>query len=596
MPGRSDAATVHVPADAPSIQQAINVAVDGDTVVVSPGVYFELINFSGKAVTVTSEAGPASTTIDGRGLGSVVTFTSGETRSSVLSGFTVRSGFSTLFGGGVFIRNSSPTIRGNRITSNGSCVGAGIYSSFGSPRIEGNVISQNVLYGCTGGFGLGVFIGGNSAAEVIGNQISENSGAANGGGIALNAAGSAIIEGNVISRNVVSGFIPCSQGGGIYIINFAQATIVNNLIVQNGAGCGGGLYWQGSHGSTVVVNNTFADNDAPQGSAILATGVDARNQLSNNILAAKAGQTALFCQSAPTLSPVMNSNDVFGPQGLAYGGSCADQTGLNGNVSADPLFIDSTHADYRVQMTSPAIDAGNSVAPQIPPTDLAGNPRIVDGDGVGGAVIDIGAFEYMNRAPTADAGPDQALTADGNCRAIVSLHGTGVDSNGDPLRFTWTGPFGTVSGATPSVTLPAGSHVITLTVSDGNGGFASDVVVMTVRDVTPPTINAITATPDTLLQANHQLVPVTLSVSVSDACDASVRCQVVSVVSNEPVDGLGDGDTAPDWEVTGDLTLNIRAERAAQGVGRLYTITIACSDSAGNVSTKTVNVNVPRNN
>ena len=108
--------------------------------------------------------------------------------------------------------------------------------------------------------------------------------------------------------------------------------------------------------------------------------------------------------------------------------------------------------------------------------------------------------------------------------------------------------------------------------------------------------NAITATPDTLLQANHQLVPVMLSVSVSEACDASVRCQVVSVVSNEPVDGLGDGDTAPDWEVIGDLTLNIRAERAAQGVGRVYTITIACSDSAGNVSTKTVNVNVPRNN
>jgi len=241
MPRRSDAAIVHVPADAPSIQQAINVAVDGDTVVVSPGVYPELINFSGKAITVTSEAGPASTTIDGRGLGSVVTFTSGETRNSVFSGFTVRLGFSTLFGGGIFIRNSSPTIRGNRITSNGSCFGAGIYSSFGSPRIEGNVISQNVLYGCTGGFGLGVFIGGNSAAEVIGNQISENSGAANGGGIALNAAGSAIIEGNVISRNVVSGFIPCSQGGGIYIINFAQATIVNNLIVQNGAGCGGGL-------------------------------------------------------------------------------------------------------------------------------------------------------------------------------------------------------------------------------------------------------------------------------------------------------------------------------------------------------------------
>src|SRR5207247_6452439 len=93
MPGRSDAATIRVPADAPTIQQAINGAVNGDVVVVSPGTYFERINFSGKAITVTSEAGPDTTTIDGSGLGSVVTFTSGETRSAVLSGLTVRLGF-----------------------------------------------------------------------------------------------------------------------------------------------------------------------------------------------------------------------------------------------------------------------------------------------------------------------------------------------------------------------------------------------------------------------------------------------------------------------------------------------------------------------
>jgi len=68
------------------------------------------------------------------------------------------------------------------------------------------------------------------------------------------------------------------------------------------------------------------------------------------------------------------------------------------------------------------------------------------------------------------------------------------------------------------------------------------------------------------------------------------------VTSNEPVDGLGDGDTGPDWQITGDLTVNLRAERSGQGSGRIYTITIECTDFSGNSSTKTVTVSVPRNN
>ena len=87
------------------------------------------------------------------------------------------------------------------------------------------------------------------------------------------------------------------------------------------------------------------------------------------------------------------------------------------------------------------------------------------------------------------------------------------------------------------------------------------------------------------------MVPINVSPSVSD-CDSGVTCRIVSVTSNEPVEGLGDGDTSPDWVIT----VNLRAERSAHGTGRVYTITIECRDSFGNASTKAVTVGVPRNN
>ena len=358
-----------MPADAATIQQAIDAAVAGDTVLVSPGTYVENITFRGKAITVASEQGPAVTIIDGNRAGSVVTFASGENRNAVLEGFTVRNGANSFSGGGVLIQNSAPSIIGNWIVGNGACSGAGIYSYFSSPLIKGNTISRNYVYACSGASGLGVYIGGDSAAELIENVITENSGFANGGGVTLFAAGRVVLRSNVIARNVTSGFSPCTSGGGIWMVNFSQATIVNNLVVGNVAGCGGGFYWGGSTGVTTFVNNTFADNDGAEGSAIAVSGVDTRHVIYNNVIIGKGGQTAFYCRnSSSTPSPVLNTSDVFTPQGLAYGGTCLDQTGLRGNISADPLFARNAFGDvlgdYRLQMASPAIDAGDNAAPQ----------------------------------------------------------------------------------------------------------------------------------------------------------------------------------------------------------------------------------------
>ena len=112
-------------------------------------------------------------------------------------------------------------------------------------------------------------------------------------------------------------------------------------------------------------------------------------------------------------------------------------------------------------------------------------------------------------------------------------------------------------------------------------------------DAEPPALSEPTASPNVLWPPNHALRDVTVEYNASDDC-GSVNCLIASVTSSEPDNGTGDGDTAPDWEITDEHHVRLRAERAGAGAGRVYTITVACTDSAGNTTTKTVAVNVPK--
>ena len=88
---------------------------------------------------------------------------------------------------------------------------------------------------------------------------------------------------------------------------------------------------------------------------------------------------------------------------------------------------------------------------------------------------------------------------------------------------------------------------------------------------------------------NHKMIPVTVIVNPFDFESGFIT----SVTSNEPEDGLGDGDMSPDWVITGDLTVDLRAERSGTGSGRVYTITVKCKNYAGNSSFENVEVIVP---
>ena len=91
------------------------------------------------------------------------------------------------------------------------------------------------------------------------------------------------------------------------------------------------------------------------------------------------------------------------------------------------------------------------------------------------------------------------------------------------------------------------------------------------------------------------MVAVSLDAALVDLLDPSPTARIVGVSSNEPVDGADDGNTTPDWEITGPLTVNLRAERSGTGTGRIYTIRVEGRDAAGNTTVQTVSVSVPVN-
>src|SRR5216683_5050490 len=173
--------TIQVPTNFSTIQSAINAASNGDTVLVAPGTYVENINFSGKAITLTSSSGPAVTIIDGNHNGTVVTFNHSETASSVLSGFTIQNGFQNGgFGAGITITSASPTISANVITGNHAAGANGIYVNAGSPLITNNTIANNDQAGAgsSGIGGGGIAVSGTDTSpgnpQIISNTIANN--------------------------------------------------------------------------------------------------------------------------------------------------------------------------------------------------------------------------------------------------------------------------------------------------------------------------------------------------------------------------------------------------------------------------------------
>jgi hypothetical protein len=138
-----------------------------------------------------------------------------------------------------------------------------------------------------------------------------------------------------------------------------------------------------------------------------------------------------------------------------------------------------------------------------------------------------------------------------------------------------------------------GTYSIVVTGTDSSGQTAQCSTLLTVRDTNAPVIIGVTPSRDALWPPNERLIPVTLTVDAVDNCSI-VSTEIIAVSSSEPVTG-GTDTTSPDWQITGPLSVTLRAERLESGVGRVYTITVRCKDAAGNASTRNAQVTVPHN-
>lgn len=281
---------------------------------------------------------------------------------------------------------------------------------------------------------------------------------------------------------------------------------------------------------------------------------------------------------------------------------------LNGSASYDPDVESITYT--WLQVFGPTVTLGypNSATPNFtaPPVGASGGQvdfELIVTDARGSNHADyVSVFiSNVNQPPVSNAGLDQTR----NENTLVTLDGSNsTDPDLDTLHFTWNQTGGltvTLTGAnTPSPTFTApnvgpGGALLTfqLVVTDWQASGGADTVQVAIQDVNdPPVCSLAQPSVAVLWPPNHTMVEVSI-LGVTDPNNSAVTISYPRVTQDEPINGLGDGDTGPDTFESGNNIL-LRAERAGSGNGRVYAVQFRATDPDGASCTGTVKVSVPK--
>jgi hypothetical protein len=305
----SSAVTIRVPGDQHTIQAGVAAASVGDTVLVAPGVYAGAhnrnIDFNGVDLVLRSEMGPEVTILDCEYMATAFWFRHGESEAAVVEGFTIRRG-GWWDGGGMNLDGSSPTVRQCLFVD---CLAEGAGGAFiahgGAPRfIECQFIGGTAFFG-----GGGACLWSSPhfyRCSFVGN-LTQN-------GAAFAGAGeSAVFESCTFASNV------CDPGGEVIEL--------------------------GNDSSLIMRNCTMVGSNCPAISVLSGT-----VELSQTTMAF-GEEPPILCLPPTTIE--LSCCDIFGNTGGDWIGCIADQYGINGNISEDPLFCDATTGDFTLDAASP---------------------------------------------------------------------------------------------------------------------------------------------------------------------------------------------------------------------------------------------------
>ena len=275
------------------------------------------------------------------------------------------------------------------------------------------------------------------------------------------------------------------------------------------------------------------------------------------------------------------------------------QVAINGvTAGGSQQFINNTYMDNVIVGAADQVNVDAVFSQNVHPGENTITLNVGDWGGLNGFNFRID-LSMQSSEPLEIVPPEPADITPPVITAPANITVEATSADGAVVTFTATaeddvdGPVPVVATSASGSTFPIGTTTVGVTATDEAGNSSSGSFTITVEDTKAPEIASVTPSSATLWPPNHKMVSITVTAVASDIVGVT-SLKIVSVTSNEPDNGLGDGDTAGDIEITGDLTVNLRAERSGKGSGRTYTITVEARDAAGNASTATTTVTVPR--